>query len=99
LQVYEASVSPDGLIDTGRLYPILLQCNLSIDTLGKLWSMANQCIPGRLNQQELFTLLALIAVTQVNTLVYQSLIFMDMGYRWWFEHPTRNRVTRVPFFH
>ena len=52
-------------MDTSRLYPILLQCNLSNDILGELWTLANQKVPGRLDQEELFVLLALIALTQV----------------------------------
>lgn len=64
-QVFEASVASDGLVDTGRVYHILLQSMLSTETLGQLWSLANMSVPGRLNQKELYVLLALIALVQV----------------------------------
>jgi len=63
-QILEASISIDGLIDTGKVYHILLQSLLSTEILGYLWSIANQTLPGRLNQYELFILLALIALVQ-----------------------------------
>ncbi|XP_078481090.1 synergin gamma-like [Ciona intestinalis] len=63
-QVLEASLGADGLIDTNKVHPILLRSQLSNETLGHLWSQANKIVPGRLNQEELFILLALIALTQ-----------------------------------
>nr|CAB3266762.1 synergin gamma-like [Phallusia mammillata] len=63
-QVLEVCIAADGMVDTAKVYPILLKSQLSNDMLGKLWSLANISVPGRLNQHELYILLALIALTQ-----------------------------------
>jgi len=58
-------LSSDGFVDTGRVRPILLRSQLSTETLGRFWSAANKTAPGKLNQRELYILLALIALAQV----------------------------------
>ena len=52
-------------IQTELLYPILLRSGLARETLGQLWGLANQQTPGQLIKEELFALLALVAVVQV----------------------------------
>lgn len=63
-QGHEAVVSPDGSIDTARIYNILLTSQLSREALGRLWTIANKERLGHLTQKELYILLALIAVAQ-----------------------------------
>ena len=54
-----------GLLDTGRLYPILVASMLHRETLGYLWSLVNNEIVGQLTVQECYMLLALIGLVQV----------------------------------
>ncbi|CAH1800368.1 unnamed protein product, partial [Owenia fusiformis] len=63
--VYEASLKDDK-IDTGLVYPILLRSGLPREALGHIWALANKETPGQLNKQELFMIIALIAVAQNN---------------------------------
>ncbi|CAK8696708.1 unnamed protein product [Clavelina lepadiformis] len=63
-QVFEACVTSDGLVDIMKIRSILLLSKLSNETLGNLWAKANQALPGRLNQRELYILLGLIALAQ-----------------------------------
>lgn len=57
--------SSDGKISTDRLYPILVMSGLPKETLGQIWSLANQATPGQLIKPELYLILALIAFAQV----------------------------------
>ena len=57
----------DGEISTDILYPILLQSGLARETLGQLWALSNVQTPGKLIPQELYILLAMIAVAQVSS--------------------------------
>ena len=61
-------------IQTELLYPILLRSGVARETLGQLWGLANQQTPGQLIKEELFALLALVAVVQV-TLYFTMLIY------------------------
>uniref|UniRef100_UPI00358F9DD2 synergin gamma isoform X3 n=1 Tax=Myxine glutinosa TaxID=7769 RepID=UPI00358F9DD2 len=61
--VLELTTSPKG-IDTTRLYPLLLSSGLPRETLGVIWSIANRAVPGQLARNELFAMLALVAVAQ-----------------------------------
>jgi hypothetical protein len=73
----------DGEISTDRLYPILVLSGLPKETLGQIWSLANQKTPGQLIKPELYLLLALIAFAQVCPCqmmylsVYTYLTFID----------------------
>jgi len=53
------------MINTERLYPILLRSNLPRETLGQLWALCNKTTPGQLIKEELFLLLAMISIAQV----------------------------------
>ncbi|XP_055995692.1 synergin gamma-like isoform X4 [Ostrea edulis] len=64
-QVLEAA-TVDGEISTDRLYPILVLSGLPKETLGQIWSLANQKTPGQLIKPELYLILALIAFAQKN---------------------------------
>ncbi|XP_066491267.1 synergin gamma isoform X7 [Tiliqua scincoides] len=62
-KILETTVTPTG-IDTGKLYPILMSSALPRETLGQIWALANRTTPGKLTKEELYTVLAMIAVTQ-----------------------------------
>ena len=57
----------EGIV-TERLYPILVMSGLPRELLGRLWSLANTQTPGQLTRTELWTLLAFIALVQVNSM-------------------------------
>uniref|UniRef100_A0A8C5VZA7 Synergin gamma n=1 Tax=Microcebus murinus TaxID=30608 RepID=A0A8C5VZA7_MICMU len=63
-KILETTVTPTG-IDTAKLYPILMSSGLPRETLGQIWALANRTTPGKLTKEELYTVLAMIAVTQV----------------------------------
>uniref|UniRef100_A0A8C6BZS4 Synergin gamma n=1 Tax=Monodon monoceros TaxID=40151 RepID=A0A8C6BZS4_MONMO len=63
-KILETTMTPTG-IDTAKLYPILMSSGLPRETLGQIWALANRTTPGRLTKEELYTVLAMIAVTQV----------------------------------
>lgn len=50
--------------DTNLLFPILVSSGLSCDLLGQIWELVNESASGQLNTEELFAVLALIAVVQ-----------------------------------
>uniref|UniRef100_A0A4W3IGM9 Synergin gamma n=1 Tax=Callorhinchus milii TaxID=7868 RepID=A0A4W3IGM9_CALMI len=60
-KVLEFTITPAG-IDTGKLYPILLSSGLPRETLGQIWALANRATPGKLTKEELYTVLAMIAM-------------------------------------
>ncbi|KAL8199189.1 UNVERIFIED_CONTAM: hypothetical protein K2H54_036482 [Gekko kuhli] len=62
-KILETTVTPTG-IDTGKLYPVLMSSGLPRETLGQIWALANRTTPGKLTKEELYTVLAMIAVTQ-----------------------------------
>nr|XP_034996144.1 synergin gamma isoform X6 [Zootoca vivipara] len=62
-KILETTMTPTG-IDTGKLYPILMSSGLPRETLGQIWALANRTTPGKLTKEELYTVLAMIAVTQ-----------------------------------
>ncbi|XP_045745310.1 synergin gamma isoform X7 [Mirounga angustirostris] len=62
-KILEITVTPTG-IDTAKLYPILMSSGLPRETLGQIWALANRTTPGKLTKEELYTVLAMIAVTQ-----------------------------------
>uniref|UniRef100_A0A2K6TN40 Synergin gamma n=1 Tax=Saimiri boliviensis boliviensis TaxID=39432 RepID=A0A2K6TN40_SAIBB len=63
-KILETTMTATG-IDTAKLYPILMSSGLPRETLGQIWAFANRTTPGRLTKEELYTVLAMIAVTQV----------------------------------
>ncbi|KAG7470665.1 hypothetical protein MATL_G00116230 [Megalops atlanticus] len=62
-KVLEVTMTPAG-IDTAKLYPILMSSGLPRETLGQIWASANRTTPGKLTKEELYTVLAMIGVTQ-----------------------------------
>uniref|UniRef100_G1M3M4 Synergin gamma n=1 Tax=Ailuropoda melanoleuca TaxID=9646 RepID=G1M3M4_AILME len=62
-KILEITMTPTG-IDTAKLYPILMSSGLPRETLGQIWALANRTTPGKLTKEELYTVLAMIAVTQ-----------------------------------
>ncbi|XP_078080949.1 synergin gamma isoform X3 [Mustelus asterias] len=62
-KVLEATLTPSG-IDTAKLYPILLSSGLPREMLGQIWAFANRATPGKLTKEELYTVLAMIAMSQ-----------------------------------
>uniref|UniRef100_A0A8C2JQN4 Synergin, gamma n=1 Tax=Cyprinus carpio TaxID=7962 RepID=A0A8C2JQN4_CYPCA len=64
-KVLEFTITPAG-IDTAKLYPILISSGLPREALGQIWALANRTTPGKLTKEELYTVLALIGVAQVD---------------------------------
>ncbi|XP_043387187.1 synergin gamma isoform X11 [Chelonia mydas] len=62
-KILETTMTPTG-IDTAKLYPILMSSGLPRETLGQIWALTNRTTPGKLTKEELYTVLAMIAVTQ-----------------------------------
>ncbi|XP_078537064.1 synergin gamma [Lissotriton helveticus] len=62
-RILETTMTPTG-IDTAILYPILLSSGLPRETLGQIWGLANRTTPGKLTKEELYTVLAMIAISQ-----------------------------------
>uniref|UniRef100_A0A5F8GL43 Synergin gamma n=2 Tax=Monodelphis domestica TaxID=13616 RepID=A0A5F8GL43_MONDO len=62
-KILETTMTPTG-IDTAKLYPILMSSGLPRETLGQIWALANRTTPGKLTKEELYTVLAMIALTQ-----------------------------------
>ncbi|XP_009467497.1 PREDICTED: synergin gamma [Nipponia nippon] len=62
-KILETTLTPTG-IDTAKLYPILMSSGLPRETLGQIWALANRTTPGKLTKEELYSVLAMIAVTQ-----------------------------------
>ncbi|NXA04759.1 SYNRG protein, partial [Sapayoa aenigma] len=62
-KILETTLTPAG-IDTAKLYPILMSSGLPRETLGQIWAVANRTTPGKLTKEELFAVLAMVAVTQ-----------------------------------
>ncbi len=58
-------VGGEDQVSTAELFPILLSSQLPRSVLKELWSLANRGVPGKLNKTELFVLLGLIALAQV----------------------------------
>ncbi|XP_061916357.1 synergin gamma isoform X2 [Entelurus aequoreus] len=62
-KVLEFTMTAAG-IDTAKLYPLLMSSGLPREALGQIWASANRTTPGMLTKEELYTVLALIAVAQ-----------------------------------
>ncbi|NWT78831.1 SYNRG protein, partial [Lanius ludovicianus] len=62
-KILETTLTPAG-IDTAKLYPILMSSGLPRETLGQIWALANRTTPGKLTKEELYSVLAMIAVAQ-----------------------------------
>ena len=78
VEVYKKCVEggTGGLLNTERLFPLLLSSQLPTDVLRDLWSQANRGVPGKLNQTELFVLLGLIGLVQVCMSLFLLLLLL-----------------------
>ncbi|XP_066586260.1 synergin gamma-like [Prorops nasuta] len=54
------------LVDTNKIFPLLLTSQLSTEVLGHIWSLANQKYAGQLTEQELYIVLALVGAAQAS---------------------------------
>ncbi|KAH0560934.1 synergin gamma-like [Cotesia glomerata] len=54
------------LVDTNKVFPLLLTSQLPTEVLGYIWSLANQKYAGQLTEQELYIVLALTAIAQTS---------------------------------
>ncbi|XP_047343130.1 uncharacterized protein LOC124946456 [Vespa velutina] len=54
------------LVDTNKVFPLLLTSQLSMEVLGHIWNLANQKYAGQLTEQELYIVLALVAAAQAS---------------------------------
>ncbi|XP_015595757.1 synergin gamma isoform X2 [Cephus cinctus] len=54
------------LVDTNKVFPLLLTSQLPMEVLGYIWSLANQKYAGQLTEHELYIVLALVAVAQAS---------------------------------
>ncbi|XP_041437895.1 synergin gamma isoform X2 [Xenopus laevis] len=61
--ILETTMTATG-IDTAKLYPILMSSGLPRETLGQIWALANRTMPGKLAKEELYIVLAMIAIAQ-----------------------------------
>ncbi|MEE6469431.1 hypothetical protein FKM82_008620 [Ascaphus truei] len=71
--ILETTMTATG-IDTGKLYPILMSSGLPRETLGQIWALANRTTPGKLTKEELYIVLAMMAITQVFSLIFFNII-------------------------
>ncbi|XP_034948378.1 synergin gamma-like [Chelonus insularis] len=60
------AVHGELLVDTNKVFPLLLTSQLPTEVLGYIWSLANQKYAGQLTEQELYIVLALIAIAQTS---------------------------------
>ena len=56
----------ETLVDTKKVFPLLLTSQLPTEVLGYIWGLANQKYAGKLTEQELYVVLALVAVAQTS---------------------------------
>lgn len=54
------------LVDTNKVFPLLLTSQLPTEVLGYIWSLANHKFAGQLTEQELYVVLALVAIAQAS---------------------------------
>lgn len=54
------------LVDTNKVFPLLLTSQLPTEVLGHIWNLANQKYAGQLTEQELYIVLALVAAAQTS---------------------------------
>lgn len=65
-------VQKGNFADTQILSRLLMTSGLSTDSLGFIWSLANQTLAGMLTQQEVYFVLALVALAQTGYIVSNS---------------------------
>lgn len=65
-RVRPSSMQSEVLVDTNKVFPLLLTSQLPTEVLGHIWSLANQKYAGQLTEQELYIVLALVAAAQTS---------------------------------
>lgn len=65
-RVRSNGVQAELLVDTNKVFPLLLTSQLPMEVLGHIWSLANQKYAGQLTEQELYIVLALVAAAQTS---------------------------------
>ncbi|CAL1684866.1 unnamed protein product [Lasius platythorax] len=65
-RVRSNGVLTELLVDTNKVFPLLLTSQLPTEVLGHIWSLANQKYAGQLTEQELYVVLALVAAAQTS---------------------------------
>ncbi|XP_057320688.1 synergin gamma-like [Microplitis mediator] len=60
------AIQGELLVDTNKVFPLLLTSQLPTEVLGYIWSLANQKYAGQLTEQELYIVLALTAIAQTS---------------------------------
>ena len=65
-QVWKLVEQDKGLVDTARIFTLLLTSGLPSDMLGFIWGLANHKVAGQLTEEELYIVLALVALAQVS---------------------------------
>lgn len=65
-RVRSNGVQSELLVDTNKVFPLLLTSQLPTEVLGHIWSLANQKYAGQLTEQELYVVLALVAAAQTS---------------------------------
>lgn len=60
------SMHGELLVDTNKIFPLLLTSQLPTEVLGYIWSLANQKYAGQLTEQELYIVLALVSLAQAS---------------------------------
>lgn len=71
------SSEQEGRVITEQLYPLLLSSGLDKTVLRDLWTISNRAIAGVLNKQELFVLLGLVGLAQVNNTFTVYMYFLS----------------------
>ncbi|XP_048508508.1 synergin gamma-like isoform X2 [Athalia rosae] len=61
-----SSTVSEVLVDTNKVFPLLLTSQLPTEVLGYIWSLANHKFAGQLTEQELYVVLALVAIAQAS---------------------------------
>lgn len=72
-EITDKTMEGSDVIDTNRLFPILMASDLSRDQLGQIWNRANRNVPGQLNALELRIVLGLVALAQVCSVICLSI--------------------------
>lgn len=65
-RIRSSSMQTEVLVDTNKVFPLLLTSQLPTEVLGHIWNLANQKYAGQLTEQELYIVLALVAAAQTS---------------------------------
>lgn len=65
-RVRSSSMQTELLVDTNKVFSLLLTSQLPTELLGHIWNLANQKYAGQLTEQELYIVLALVAAAQTS---------------------------------